>query len=268
MTIATMETLAAMPPGAQIQVTTARTAVVWTRTGSGEWEYDGVRLPSSKFEGLVTEGSVIDHSNAPPEVGWLYRSGTAQRSQYLVVELVDRESEREPAQRRVRFARFRDDLYRDEVVYTVEQIRHSFNRLPTGDYPAWYSPVWSTIQRMRRQTAQAVASLSSATESLASARDRLNALEAERQNRPGVVTVTVDGTNQVPTEKADGHVPTAAQISNVVVRWHTTLRLETAGPGCLCDQVTDEWVAEQLGFVEGQPTGAFSYTQDCGRHGE
>lgn len=258
MTITSLEALADLGPGATIRVTSAGGAGMWTRSEDGTWEKDGVRLPDSLFSGLVQAEQVMDGSRVPLEPLDLYRGVGNSRYRYLVLGPSGTDGN-------IRFLRFRDQTATQVTVYSRDQVT-TLRRVPDGDRPDWYQAMSSAVHVMQQAHRAEVVAFETTSQSLATAQERLHVLEAERRNRAGTVTVQVTGTSQVPSEKADGHVPGAARIDNLVSRWHAELRFDTRGPGCLCEQVTREWVAEQLQINRDEPTGTFSYTTDCGRH--
>lgn len=262
MTLTTVQDLDALPAGSAIRVTDT-TKAVWTKAAEGGWTRDGVpQVPSMFFAGLLEGGRVRDWRESDPEVGDVYQEGL---SWYLFIYVNDEQTT---------FLAWRGQAFRQRYERSLSEVRgwQRPAKIRPENIPDWLQPlvahvgVLQTMEASRRTTAT---SLLQAQEQSLQLQRELNAAvstaeraEAERsQDRPGVVVVDVSATTEVPGEKAEGHVPEGAEVLSTTARWKVRLRYETHGIGCLCQQVTDQWVAEQIG-VDAEVV----YATDCGRH--
>jgi hypothetical protein len=256
MTVTTMEELAAMPVGSAIKVRQANGTFDWGRPDPGVWVRDESRVPDAMFTGLVTAGRVVDASRTDPEPGDVYRWPRRDRI-YLVTAVAGRSAT---------LMGFRHDRYVSEDHYAFTDMARVFHRVPPNDVPEWIRTVWSATQPLLSRATVAEAALEDRNATVSTLNESVAELQRQQANRPGTVQVRVQGTSQVPTEKADGHVPDSARVDSVVARWQASLSLETSGAGCLCHQVTSAWVVEQLGIDPAQPSGTFEFSANCGRH--
>lgn len=244
MAVETIEELQGFQPGAAIRVKGGE-AGDWVRLADGRWERSGARVPSSTFIGLIREGRVFDATQVAPDPGDVFDA----RSYVYIVTSVEDDG--------IHLSRFyntgaRPGIFRDNLVWTLYDVQ-ALRRMP--EKPAWYHAAWSMLQRtgLLNQT------INTLSAEVASLREGL-------RHRIGVVQVQVTGTSQVPTEKAIGHVPEAARLDSVVARWTTQLSFQAEGQGCLCGNVTRQWVMEMLGINSDEPSGTFEFATDCGRH--
>jgi hypothetical protein len=246
MTIQSVEQLEALPSGTIISVRDTEERQ-WTKDEGG-WVRDGVPrpVPSKFFEGLALDDRIKDWTSMDPEPGVVYRRA---RYWYLVTRVEGQD---------VWYLVWRDRVFRERSSTTIEVIRAwgQGTRIRPNDVPDWLQVFHANLPVLTVYEQFAVSNLALVTE-----RGTLRAeVAASRVARPAVVQVRVRGVTPIPSEKADGHVPKGAEVTEVSATWRTDLEFEESGAGCLCGRVTHAMVAERVG------TASFTFSTDCGRH--
>lgn len=281
MSISSVEELDAMGEGSTIRVTESGVNRTWTK-GSEGWtrsDQTGTWVGAKFFAPLLAAGSVTDWRTADPAPGDVYGEG---RFRYLITRVADDT---------VWFLGWRfiassnTWTFRDRYVRSLDEVRGwtSVVKLQSSDPSvAYLAQLWNSgiAEAYERNLASTIEGREAVARDLTESQRRVRTMErnlrqaqvdherleqVRQSDLPTQVRVHVHGTSRMPTEKAVGHVPTGVTVTSVQVHWTRDLVYDAQGPGCVCSQVTREWVHEQLG-VDDSRDDDFGWTSDCGRH--